>query len=72
MEDEPQDNHDNHEPETHEPPTPRPEDHAECRGSIHALSQRVDELENNLRTIISVKPDSTPVKGPWTHRKIFR
>jgi hypothetical protein len=45
------------------------ENHAECKSMIQGLSERVSDLETQLRAVLMVKPDSTPVKGPWTHRK---
>lgn len=61
-------------PEQGPPPNPTVirahHSHEECRSMIGALSERVGDLETQLKTIISIKPDSTPVKGPWTHRRL--
>ena len=57
-------------PDNESAPPQHPEDsHHECKSMIAALSERVDDLDNTLKTVISVKPDSSPVKGPWTHRR---
>lgn len=57
------------EPSTDPPADPPPTDHhAECKGMIHGLSERIEELENTVKTVISIRPDTTPVRKPWTHR----
>lgn len=64
--------------ETHTPPTeetheethtPPAHDHeAECRGRHSAMDERMSALESALQAVVQFKPDSTPVKRPWTHR----
>lgn len=53
-------------------PTPDPvPHHNECTTHITALNDRVDSLEQTLRNVLDFKPDSSPVKRPWTHRKVM-
>lgn len=54
-----------------DPPADPPEHHdhdAECRGRYAAMNERMSALENALQAVVQFKPDSTPVKKPWTHR----
>jgi len=53
------------------PADPPPDHHHECRSMIGGLAERVDSLETTLRSVLEFKPDSSPVKKPWTHRKMF-
>jgi hypothetical protein len=59
-------------PEPEKRPDPEPENpqaaHAHCKPEIDALSSRVTELETALNTALTFKPDSRPVRRPWTHR----
>lgn len=54
-----------------DPPTPPadPPRHEHCDSMISALNDRVEALENLVRTIIDLKPDTSPVRKPWTHRR---
>lgn len=38
--------------------------------TVHALSERVSQLEGVLNTVVSQgHKDETPVKRPWTHKQ---
>jgi hypothetical protein len=57
-----------------DPPTNPPDDPParceHCDGLIGALDERVKTVEGHVQTILDIKPDSTPVKGPWFARKV--
>lgn len=59
-------------PPANDPPANVPPEHHHdddaCRGRHTALTERVDALESALNAVVQFKPDSTPVKKPWTHR----
>lgn len=59
----------NPDPEPHPEPQPEPP-HDELRSLVAGLTERVGDLENTVATIIQIKPDTTPAKRPWTHRKL--
>lgn len=56
-------------PESTPPPVAS---HADLHSTVAGLIDRVDGMEALLTKVVSVKPDSTPDKGPWTHRKFGR
>lgn len=54
------------------PPPPHTEHHEPPKGdgiegALTALTTTVQELANLIKSQQPVKPDSTPVKRPWTH-----
>lgn len=53
-----------------DPPPAPAEHHCTHCGVVDAMRERLDTMENHIQTILDVKPDSTPVKGPWYARKI--
>jgi len=59
-----------------DPPTetdpPEHPHHCDCASRMNSLSEEVSNLRQTVEAIVSIKPDSTPVRGPWTHRKVFR
>lgn len=56
---------------TDEPKNDPPQHHHDddaCVGRHTALTERVDALESALNAVVQFKPDSKPVRRPWTHR----
>ena len=51
------------------PETVHPKD--DTRDIVEDLVKRVDELTEKLQSLVPGEQDSTPVKRPWTHRKMF-
>lgn len=61
------------EPEPHNEPEHHPENsHEHCDSAINELRQEVSNLRQTVESIIQIKPDTTPVRGPWTHRKFMK
>lgn len=57
-------------PDNESAPPQAPQDsHHECKSMIAGLSDRINDLENTVKAVIQIKPDSSPVKKPWTHRR---
>jgi hypothetical protein len=53
------------------PPVDPPTAHEHVQHTHEELEQRIADLEGTLNSLISMKPDSSPVRKPWTHRRIM-
>lgn len=51
------------------PEDPAPEVHEGCKHLIAAHEDRISALEGTLSTLVTIAPDTTPTKVPWTHRR---
>jgi hypothetical protein len=58
-------------PPAPDPPTP-PAPESPNDGLFRDVIERLEKVENQLQTVIDIKPDSSPVKKPWTHRAFGR
>lgn len=59
-------------PESTPPTVPEPEQpNDDLREIVSGLANRVEELTATVTALAESGQDTTPVKPPWTHRRLF-